>query len=161
MIFLLGMFILFSWMKSKSIKNMYRYPSTLNCESVDSLFTLNGDFNQTKYEFYATVDEVPTVNRQGTGMYQCYCKNYAENATNPNLCDTYYEQQRGGYVIGQSVTVAITIVNIVIRSFCIWLIQMVGYKTISGEIAAITVTIFIATFFNTAILLLLADADLS
>ena len=56
---------------------------------------------------------------------------------------------------------AITIVNIVIRSFCIWLIQMVGYKTITGEIAAITVTIFVATFFNTAILLLLADADLS
>jgi len=77
------------------------------------------------------------------------------------LCDTFYKQQLGGYAIGQSVTVAITIVNIVIRSFCIWLIKMVGYKTISAEIAAITITIFVATFFNTAILLLLADADLS
>lgn len=38
---------------------------------------------------------------------------------------------------------------------------MVGYHTETGEIAAITLTIFIATFFNTAILLLLADADLS
>jgi hypothetical protein len=41
------------------------------------------------------------------------------------------------------------------------MIKKVGYKTISGEISAIMVTIFIATFFNTAILLLLADANLS
>jgi hypothetical protein len=41
------------------------------------------------------------------------------------------------------------------------LIKMVGYHTETGEIASITLTIFIATFFNTAILLLLADADLS
>lgn len=37
-IFLVAMFLLFTWMKSKSIKNMYRYPSTTNCKSVDSIF---------------------------------------------------------------------------------------------------------------------------
>lgn len=41
------------------------------------------------------------------------------------------------------------------------MIKMVGYHTETGEIAAITMTIFIATFFNTGVLLLLADADLS
>ena len=41
------------------------------------------------------------------------------------------------------------------------LIKMVGYHTETGEIAAITLTIFVATFFNTGVLLLLADADLS
>lgn len=41
------------------------------------------------------------------------------------------------------------------------MIKKVGYHTQTGEITAITVSIFIATFFNTAILLLLADADLS
>lgn len=56
-------------------------------------------------------------------------------------------------------TVAITVVNIIIRSFCIFLIKKVGYHTETGEITAMMVTIFIATFFNTAILLLLADAD--
>jgi hypothetical protein len=40
------------------------------------------------------------------------------------------------------------------------LIKKVGYHTITGEITAITVSIFIATFFNTAVLLLLADASL-
>ena len=57
-------------------------------------------------------------------------------------------------------TIAITVVNTIIRSLCIYLIKNVGYHTISAEIAAITVSIFIATFFNTAILLLLADANL-
>lgn len=39
------------------------------------------------------------------------------------------------------------------------MIKKVGYYTFSGEITAIMMTIFIATFFNTAILLLLADAS--
>ena len=41
------------------------------------------------------------------------------------------------------------------------MIKKVGYHTQTGEITAIMMAIFIATFFNTAILLLLADADLS
>jgi hypothetical protein len=39
------------------------------------------------------------------------------------------------------------------------MIKKVGYKTNTGEISAIMVCVFIATFFNTGILLLLADAD--
>jgi len=41
------------------------------------------------------------------------------------------------------------------------MIKKVGYHTETGEITAIMVTIFVATFFNTAVLLLLADANLS
>jgi len=44
---------------------------------------------------------------------------------------------------------------------CKFLITKVGYHTVTGEITAITMSIFIATFFNTAILLLLAQADFS
>jgi hypothetical protein len=35
----------------------------------------------------------------------------------------------------------------------------VGYHTLTAEIIAIVMAIFIATFFNTGILLLLADAN--
>jgi len=38
------------------------------------------------------------------------------------------------------------------------MIKKVGYHTLTAEITAIVLAIFIATFFNTAILLLLADA---
>lgn len=57
-------------------------------------------------------------------------------------------------------TVVITVVNILIRDIVILMIKKVGYHTNTAEISAIMVTIYIATFFNTAILLLLADANL-
>lgn len=41
------------------------------------------------------------------------------------------------------------------------MIHEVGYWTLTAEISAIMVTTFVATFFNTAILLLLADANTS
>lgn len=68
-IFLFLMFILFTWMKSKAIKNMWRYPSTVNCDSVDSVFMQNGVVNVTEYGQYAMVDEPLTSERQGTGIY--------------------------------------------------------------------------------------------
>lgn len=78
-----------------------------------------------------------------------------------NVCHAWFSQAYGGYAIGESVTIAITVVNIIIRSLCIWMIKKVGYHTETGEITAIMLTIFVATFFNTAVLLLLADANLS
>ena len=107
------------------------------------------------------------MEKQGTGIYQCYCKTqtYTELTdaalSKDNICKAYLRKYGGGYALSEAVTVVITVVNIVIRTLCIFMIKKVGYKTISGEISAIMVTIFIATFFNTAILLLLADANLS
>ena len=58
-------------------------------------------------------------------------------------------------------SVAVTVVNTIIRSINIILIKFIGYHTESAEITAIMLSIFVATFFNTAIQLLLADADFS
>jgi hypothetical protein len=41
------------------------------------------------------------------------------------------------------------------------MIKKVGYHELTAEITTIMFSIFIATFFNTAILILLADADTS
>jgi hypothetical protein len=57
--------------------------------------------------------------------------------------------------------VVITVVNILIRTLCIFLITRIGYWTVTAEISAVMVSIYITTFFNTGILLLLADANLS
>ena len=49
-IFLVVMFYTFTLMKVISIKNMYRYPSTTNCNFVDSIFTQSdGTINQSLY----------------------------------------------------------------------------------------------------------------
>jgi hypothetical protein len=47
----------------------------------------------------------------------------------------------------------------IIRIFCVWMIKKIGYHTLSGEISAIMFTIYVMTFFNTGILLILADAN--
>lgn len=65
----------------------------------------------------------------------------------------------GGYAITESISIAITIVNMIIREVCIVFIKMIGYHTQSGEISAIMTVIFIATFFNTGFLLLLTEAN--
>jgi hypothetical protein len=77
------------------------------------------------------------------------------------LCHNYQLDMQGGYAISESVSVAVTVVNTIIRTINIILIKFIGYHTESSEITAIMISIFVATFFNTAILLLLADADLS
>ncbi len=71
----------------------------------------------------------------------------------------YIKQYGGGYAVSEIITVVITIVNIVIRTVVILMIKQVGYHTASAETSAIMITVFIATFFNTGILLLLADAN--
>lgn len=38
LIFLVGMFILFTWMKAIEVQNMFRYPATMNCASIQSIF---------------------------------------------------------------------------------------------------------------------------
>ncbi len=57
-IFLFGMFWFFTWMKSKAIKNMFRYPQTTNCKTVTSIFTPEGGATDTTlYAEYASIDK--------------------------------------------------------------------------------------------------------
>ena len=65
----------------------------------------------------------------------------------------------GGYALSEAVTVLITVVNSIIRMICMYLIKLIGYHTESQEVSSIMTSIFISTFFNTAILLLLMDAN--
>lgn len=64
-IFLLGMFFLFIWMKSLEIANMYRFPATMNCKSINSIF----ENQMSLYPEYAWIDKELTLNKQGTGIY--------------------------------------------------------------------------------------------
>lgn len=42
-IFLILMFFLFVWMKSLAVTNMFRYPATTNCASIQSIFAAPGN----------------------------------------------------------------------------------------------------------------------
>lgn len=87
------MFILFIWMKAIEVANMYRYPATMNCDSINAMFRNDAD-GQSKYAYYAGLDSTYTIEKQGTGIYQCYCsaKGYAQLAEDSGadgLCHTY------------------------------------------------------------------------
>jgi len=65
-----------------------------------------------------------------------------------------------GTVMSSSVSFLIVIVNMVIRTINIKLIDRVGYNTLSVQTSMIMKSIFYASFINTGIILLLTNSDL-
>ena len=62
-------------------------------------------------------------------------------------------------MLSNFVSYFIVIFNMVIREINIRLIKKIGFYTESRQIQAIFISVFVATFFNTAILLLLTNAN--
>jgi len=160
LVLLFGMFVLFTFLQLIAVKNANRYPASTDCTTVSAMFTDNATFEQ-----YARIDEPYTVKQQGTGVYQCFCLNtfsytqffsYQEGV---DTCYTYARQLVGGTLLSNTVAYSIVIANIIIREINIVMIKMSGNHTESGQIQEIFLAIFIATFFNTAILLLLTNAN--
>ena len=67
--------------------------------------------------------------------------------------------EAGGYLLTELITVAISVVNVIIRDISIIFIKCIGFHTETVETAAIMTLITAATFFNTAILLILTNAN--
>lgn len=63
-------------------------------------------------------------------------------------------------MISYCVSASVTLVNMIIRSMNIFLISKVGYHSYSAQTARVVDTIFIATFINTAFVLLLGNANM-
>ena len=75
------------------------------------------------------------------------------------ICETFDKNEVGGLTLLEIMTVLITIINMVIQVISIFLIEHVGFHTYTEVAAAIMSTVTIASFFNTAILLLLTSAN--
>jgi len=118
------------------------------------------------YYKYAAVDKEFTVHEQGTGLYQCYCEatfGYGGLLTGADLgiCNDFMLDMGGGYLLTEAITVLVTVVNLIIRDCCILLIRFIGFHTVTVQTSAIMTLTTAATFFNTAILLLLTNANTS
>jgi len=83
----------------------------------------------------------------------------SQNTAYESLCEDYTNAMFGGYAITEGVSVAITIVNMIIRTFNIFLIVRVGYYTVSKQTSVIVNCIFVATWINTACVLLFGNAN--
>jgi hypothetical protein len=76
------------------------------------------------------------------------------------ICEKYWSQTISGYFLSNLVTVLITVINIVIRTMNIALIDYVGMDKLSMQVRSIMTSIFGISFINTAIILLLVNANL-
>ena len=77
------------------------------------------------------------------------------------LCYKYQNDQTVGLALTNFVTILVTIINIVIRTINIKLINIIGYPTVSKQVSLIMTSIFWATFINTGVILLMTNADMS
>lgn len=64
-------------------------------------------------------------------------------------------------ILGTSIGFIIIAVNIVLKTTIISLITWIGEDTVSEQLASITNGVFYAQFFNTGILLLIVNANLT
>lgn len=63
------------------------------------------------------------------------------------------------FFASNSITLTITVINIIIKFVTVRLISWIGYDTHSAQVTAISNGVFAAQFFNTAILVLLVYAN--
>lgn len=64
-----------------------------------------------------------------------------------------------GYSLTELISVLITVVNTIIRTVSIICIKLIGFHTETVQTAAVMIVVWIASFFNTAILMLLTNAN--
>ena len=130
-IFIILTFLLFTFLKSVSGKNKIKYPPSTDCNNIKNYFKIqDGSIDSGSFKDYAELDEIATKISRGLGYYQCYCKSFS--AESNSLCDMYTEDYRIGLALANTVTVLVSIVNIVLRTVNMKLIAYVGLDTESS-----------------------------
>ena len=79
--YLVLILIVFMLTLSQAGRVQIEFPQLTNCESIEAGFTSQDNFKE-----FATIDKEPTLNLQGHGIYQCYCKKYSSKKV--DLVDT-------------------------------------------------------------------------
>lgn len=96
---------------------------------------------------YAEQDSGLTEQYKGTGMYQCYCQEWKKQYKNfdgAKFCDDYSKDQLIGLGLSKVVSVAIVVINFVLRTLNMGLISFIGYYTESQQTLVIKSSIFIS-----------------
>ena len=104
---------------------------------------------------------------------QCFCNYHKELGDSPSkaytnskgeqytFCSNYYRDNMISKILGQSVSIVIILVNLILKTIIIKGITWVGEDTNSVQLSSITNGVFVAQFFNTGILLLLINGNLT
>ena len=162
-------FLAIYFCKSYAIENARVYPVIKADNIFKNVFNSNYDnlrtFGTQEYNDFVQ-DGAPLA-----GYYQTYCAingKYEdfENATTYNythdpICNRIFEDKMKTLSANQAVTIGIVAINFILRMIIIKLIIYIGKDTESEQTRLITNGVFIVQFFNTALLLLLVNANMS
>lgn len=119
-----------------------KYPPTYDCDSLSAMFVTEpyNALDISVYQKFANLDKGYTENTLGTGYYQCFCNLYKTNKDyksfvkglsdyDSTLCNKYIAYAQTTAASSTIISLAVTIVNMVIREINICLISRVGYHT--------------------------------
>lgn len=77
-----------------------------------------------------------------------------------SLCHNYKSDKYYGLILNNFVTVMVAVINIIIRTINMKLIDFIGYSTDSKRVSLIMVSVFIAQMINTGVIVILTNANL-
>ena len=106
------------------------------------------------------------------GYVQCFCDAQALEGAKPGdvydyegeeyaLCKDYYDSTFMALLVCNAITGLIVGINVILKMTTIELITWIGYDTYSVLMTRIVNGVFVVLFFNTGILLVLSNANLS
>lgn len=140
---LIAAFIAFFYLKKQTIINYKKYPPSTDCKSIAQMF--NNDYHDPIFISVADqFDKENTMNNMGTGIYQCFCKNYPGDSEDVPFCDDYRRDFFIGLGLSQVVSFSIIFVNIILKTVNMLLIKYIGHNTESDQTQAIKLSIFVA-----------------
>jgi hypothetical protein len=167
-------FIIIFQASHEAIKPLLKYPQA-NCTEIYSLFgkTLTQNaFKEWDQNFDDDFTEKETTQYQG--ILPCFCdeellskvpKNKAysfkikDEAITFPVCQKYQSDKFNGKILGMMMSFIIVSINWILRNIMITLIKSIGQDTYSQQLKSITNGVFVVQFFNTAILIILVQAN--
>jgi hypothetical protein len=86
---------------------------------------------------------------------------FIDGTLKAKVCDQWLTDKFSTLLYTKIVSISINVINFVLRTFLILLVKFIGEDTKSEQTRSVKVAVFITQFFNTAILLLLFNANMS
>lgn len=176
-----GSLIFCCQLKSRGLK--MKYP-LYHCSEEYELYTgSDGIVQEDKFKSSALDEFMNNYNAHQNGektsyegAYQCYCTWLKENTSKKAhrskdveidggekvaLCDQYFGDEDMSEALSSGIPFVIIGVNLIMKTLIVALIKWIKEDTCSVQYSSMTSGVFIAQFFNTGILLLLVNANMS
>ncbi|CDW86701.1 UNKNOWN [Stylonychia lemnae] len=156
--------------KSYSNVAKTKYPD-IDCPTINITYGQNlAEYAYKEYDNYYNFAEKGFIEPTPlSGALQCYCDTYGLGISgykmmdfkynNVKICKQYYMDGYLSFAATNAAQYMIIAINFILRLFIIKLIVFIGRDTESAQTKLITNGVFIVQFFNTALLLLLVNAN--